>query len=269
MRKAPKVELVRVESAPPPKRFKDLARFVEEKVSEVLAERDQSLLEPFFRDAKTAREIRRLQNVSETRKWQLFFRDHGCLICSGRKYYMATGMCRTCRARTHDRLRAILRELSGPAAPTDAPTGYLDKQKLAREILAPMLPTLNSAPSRVLYLQPEDVEAAKPNAHSLLDRLVRQRVAAILSRSESKTFEPFFAPRSVQLALRHELSVPERHKWSVYFDRWGCLRCGTKRRAHGASGMCGSCNHWVGTRLRKVVTQLELKGDPHAMRTVR
>lgn len=54
------------------------ARLVQEKVAEIMAERDAVVMEPFFRSRQIAYELKRLQTVPEQRKWSVHFERYGC-----------------------------------------------------------------------------------------------------------------------------------------------------------------------------------------------
>lgn len=89
----------------------ELNRIVQQKVAEILAERDAAVFEPFFRSRQIAYELKRLQTVPEQRKWKVYFERYGCLICETRKdIHVANGMCNRCYSRTFQTLKQIIGE---------------------------------------------------------------------------------------------------------------------------------------------------------------
>jgi hypothetical protein len=96
----------------------ELNRIVQQKVAEIMAERDAFVFEPFFRSRQVAYELRRLQSVPEQTKWAVYFERHGCLICETReRIHAGNGMCSRCYARTFNTLKQIIAEgMSGESA---------------------------------------------------------------------------------------------------------------------------------------------------------
>ena len=89
----------------------ELAKLVQEKVAEIMAERDAFAFEPFFRSRQIAYELRRLQTMPERRKWTVFFERYGCMICQTRKLiHIGNGMCRNCYPRIFNALKQIIAE---------------------------------------------------------------------------------------------------------------------------------------------------------------
>jgi len=89
-----------------------LELLVQQKVAQVLADRDELIFEPWFRTRQVAHEIRRLQAVPERKKWALYFERHGCLVCESRdRSHSSKGLCQPCHARVFIRLKTILSEL--------------------------------------------------------------------------------------------------------------------------------------------------------------
>jgi hypothetical protein len=72
-------------------------QFIQEQLAEVLADRDQFAMEPFFRSRQVAYEIRRLQTVSERKSWAIVYEEHGCLHCYKSELpHAGCGMCAPC-----------------------------------------------------------------------------------------------------------------------------------------------------------------------------
>lgn len=96
----------------------ELERLVQQKVAEIMAERDAVVFEPFFRSRQIAYELKRLQTVPEQRKWSVWFERYGCLVCETReRIHVGNGMCTQCYARTFNTLKQIIAEgISGETA---------------------------------------------------------------------------------------------------------------------------------------------------------
>lgn len=87
-------------------------RIVQQKVAEIMAEREAATLEPFFRSRQIAYEIRRLQTVPEQESWHVFFERRGCLYChSKERIHGGCGMCVRCYPRIIREKQKIIREL--------------------------------------------------------------------------------------------------------------------------------------------------------------
>jgi hypothetical protein len=118
----------------------ELNRIVQQKVAEILAERDALVFEPFFRSRQIAYELKRLQTVPEQRKWSVYFERYGCLICETRKtIHVGNGMCNTCHARTFQTLKHIVGEIvrgegARPAAGATRVERLLPENAPARDV---------------------------------------------------------------------------------------------------------------------------------------
>jgi hypothetical protein len=89
-----------------------LDALVQQRVAEILAQRDEFMFEPFFRTRQVAYEIRRLQTVPERKKWGIFFDRHGCLACHKRDQpHASNGLCTACHGRVFQQLKEIVTEL--------------------------------------------------------------------------------------------------------------------------------------------------------------
>jgi len=88
-----------------------LNRLVQQKVAEIMAERDAMIFEPVFRSRQIAYELKRLQNVPEQRKWSISLERYGCMICETReRIHAGNGMCNRCHALWFRRLTQIVSE---------------------------------------------------------------------------------------------------------------------------------------------------------------
>jgi len=89
----------------------ELDRLVQEKVAEIMADRDAFVFEPFFRSRQIAYELKRLQRVPEQQKFAVSFERYGCMICETReRIHGGHGMCVTCNAKWFRRLTQIVAE---------------------------------------------------------------------------------------------------------------------------------------------------------------
>ena len=96
------------------------------------------------------------------------------------------------------------------------------------------------------------------DAKAMLAKLVEQKVNEALSGiSGDSIFEPFFQPQSVANRMKGLMSVSQQQKFAVYFEKWGCLRCETKKTGHLSLGMCNRCYHLVLGRLKVCIRELD------------
>ena len=73
---------------------------------------DTRLFQPWFRSKKKAVEIRRTQTPLETKKWSLYFSEHGCIACGKRdRPHCALGFCQPCYNTIDFRLKGILKQV--------------------------------------------------------------------------------------------------------------------------------------------------------------
>lgn len=87
----------------------------------------------------------------------------------------------------------------------------------------------------------------------LLERLVREKVAEIISQQQDLLFVPFFDSKAVTDAIRRLQTVPARRRWAIYFERHGCLICRKKKTTHSGVGMCLKCHARITHRLSAIV----------------
>jgi hypothetical protein len=216
-----------------PTSLETLDALVQQRVAEVFAERDEFIFEPFFRTRQVATEIRRLQTVPERKKWAVYFERHGCVSCLKRDQpYASSGFCNTCHARVFRALKAIVSE--------------------------PMKPEIRSeSVAAVEVLRPVEIELRRrPTNMETLDALVQQRVAEVFAERDEFIFEPFFRTRQVATEIRRLQTVPERRKWSIYFERHGCVSCLKRDQPYASSGFCNKCHARVFRALRAIVSEL-------------
>lgn len=102
-------------------------------------------------------------------------------------------------------------------------------------------------------------ESEKPNSRTstaILDLLVQKRVAEVLAARDGLAAEPFFQSRHVAYEILRLQSVPERKKWAIYFERHGCIVCGSRERSYGSTGFCAFCKQQVYVRLNAILSEL-------------
>ncbi len=116
----------------------------------------------------------------------------------------------------------------------------------------------------------EPVEILPPEARPLarmptnaaeFDRLLERKLAELLARRDDGIIQPYFQSRRVYHEFKRLQSVPEQRKWSVYFCRFGCTRCKTKKRPHSSCGMCLRCKMRVAQQLKSIVKELSKGGE--------
>jgi hypothetical protein len=88
-----------------------------------------------------------------------------------------------------------------------------------------------------------------------LNRLVQQKVAEIMAERDAIVFEPFFRSRQIAYELKRLQTMPEQRKWTVFFDRYGCLICESKKRIHVGNGMCTQCYNRTFQTLKQIIAE--------------
>ena len=126
------------------------------------------------------------------------------------------------------------------------------KARKAKTVTVEVLPS----PARALQATMDE-----PTLQKLLQKLVQEQVAKALTAGEDSIFEPFFRSRQVSFAIRRLQSVPQIKKWSVYYERHGCVSCHKSERPHASSGMCPTCRHRVNDQLRVIDQELMKESD--------
>jgi len=113
---------------------------------------------------------------------------------------------------------------------------------------------------RVEVMPPENTNAphlGPVDAKKMLKELVERQVAEIMAQRDEFVFQPFFQNQKVSNEIRRLQTMPERNKWGRYYDRWGCLRCGTRKVPHMTLGMCRACYSTTVSRLITVIKDPE------------
>jgi hypothetical protein len=128
----------------------------------------------------------------------------------------------------------------------------------------PMSNSKEIQPIRVEVMPPEnsnDSRVTPTDAKGLLKKLVQRQVAEIMAQRDEFLFQPFFHAKKVSDQVRRLQTMPEQQKWSRYFERYGCLICGTREVTHGSLGMCVNCHGRTVFRLKTVIS------DPDGTKT--
>jgi hypothetical protein len=107
------------------------------------------------------------------------------------------------------------------------------------------------SPDRVLRAGVDEVS---------LNRLVQQKVAEIMAERDAVVFEPFFRSRQIAYELRRLQTMPEQRKWTVFFERYGCLICQTRDRINVGNGMCTRCYQRTFSTLKQIIAE-EITGE--------
>src|SRR5262249_6516822 len=71
----------------------EIIKLATQMAAEIVADKEALLYEPFFRSRQVAYELKRLQLVSDQRKWMIYFQRFGCLVCeSMERIHVGCGM---------------------------------------------------------------------------------------------------------------------------------------------------------------------------------
>jgi hypothetical protein len=92
------------------------------------------------------------------------------------------------------------------------------------------------------------------------ERAVRQQVAEIMAERDAVVFEPFFRSRQVAYELKRLMTVPEQEKFSISFERYGCMICETHDVPHAGNGLCRKCRTKWFNRLAQIIGE-GVKGE--------
>jgi hypothetical protein len=111
-----------------------------------------------------------------------------------------------------------------------------------------------------VLLSPQEVRRA-PVQRAELERLVEQKVAEIMAERDALVFEPWFRSRQVAYELKRLQTVPEQEKFSVCYERYGCMICETHATPHAGTGFYQGCRAKWFRRLTQVIAE-GMKGEP-------
>lgn len=90
----------------------------------------------------------------------------------------------------------------------------------------------------------------------MLKRLVAEQVEGILSERDGLMLEPWFRSRSVSNEILRLQKVSDRHKWTRYYQKFGCLVCGDRLRGHAGCGFDQICYGRIRARLGSIAAEL-------------
>jgi hypothetical protein len=88
-----------------------------------------------------------------------------------------------------------------------------------------------------------------------LNKAVREQVLEIMAERDALAFEPFFRSRQVSYELKRLQSVPEQQKFSIAYERYGCLHCGTKEAIHAGNNLCNNCRALWFRRYSQIIAE--------------
>jgi len=114
----------------------------------------------------------------------------------------------------------------------------------------------NKGPEIEVLPSPAEMVRARSGIDNVeLDRLVQKKVAEIMADRDAFAFEPFFRSRKIAYELKRLQTIPEQQKWSVYFERRGCLICQTQKHIHIGCGMCQNCYPRIFRELTQIIAE--------------
>ena len=115
-----------------------IEQVVEERIAELMADKEGEEFRPFFESAEVAQELRRRMTVTERRKWRYYFEDWGCFVCERRDGgHKQLGMCSTCYSNRLKRLSVVRRDHA-----TDPVIPDFDSVAKAQRALLPSIKAL-------------------------------------------------------------------------------------------------------------------------------
>jgi hypothetical protein len=99
------------------------------------------------------------------------------------------------------------------------------------------------------------LEILPAHSRAEIEKYAQYRIAELLAARDEFVFEPFFRLRRIANEMFRIQTVPERRKWQVFYERFGCLHCQTTELAHTGNGLCSDCYKWVSANLKKIVRE--------------
>ena len=107
------------------------------------------------------------------------------------------------------------------------------------------MPRLKKPRTEIVRVQPQMDLAT-------LDALIQRRVAEAQA-DQGAILEPWFqTSKTLAAEIRRHESLFHKRKFTLYFEKWGCVICGTKRKSHESHGMCRGCRGRFVFRLRQL-----------------
>jgi hypothetical protein len=107
------------------------------------------------------------------------------------------------------------------------------------------MPRATKVKAEIIRVSPE---TAMPDL-ATLDLLIQKRVAEATA-NQGAILEPWFQSPTVAAEIRRHQSIFHKRKFALYFEKWGCLVCGTKKKDHVSHGMCQTCHGRFVDRLK-------------------
>jgi hypothetical protein len=98
--------------------------------------------------------------------------------------------------------------------------------------------------------------AVIPDMRAMLDKLVEEKVAEIMSKDAPALFQPYFQSKRVATEIRRNQTVTDHERWTAYYRKWGCDVCGQKKHGHFSLGRCANCHHRTFKRLRAIMREM-------------
>ena len=109
----------------------------------------------------------------------------------------------------------------------------------------------------VVVLRPGELEPHRPRTQAeIVNLLVEPKFGELLAARDDLVFEPFFRTRQAANEIKRLQTVPERKKWSLWFERYGCLSCHKQDQPHGSTGLCTTCHVRIYQQLKQIVSEL-------------
>jgi hypothetical protein len=71
---------------------------------------------------------------------------------------------------------------------------------------------------------------------------LRQGLAELMAERDALVFEPFFRSREMSYEIKRLQTVPEQQKFSIGYERYGCMICEASDRPHAGNGLCARCH---------------------------
>lgn len=96
-------------------------------------------------------------------------------------------------------------------------------------------------------------QSSPPRTAAELDLYVQRKLAELIAARDEFAFEPFFRLRRIANEMMRIQTIPERRKWTVFYQRNACLRCQTSIRPHMGNGLCTDCYKWAMGELNKII----------------
>jgi len=83
---------------------------------------------------------------------------------------------------------------------------------------------------------------------SMIAQMVEEGVREAMS-GKGAELQPFFGSKEIAYEIKRRQTVNEQNKFTYFFEDWGCMVCGSRKRRHGGCGMCQFCYGRVKQRL--------------------